>query len=184
RIDIPKEDYQRAFDGALNWFNRATASNGKTGYQAPGDEGSRLNKIFPEPYPYSKDLSCITAVAVLCRLFAGEKRESQAVRDGIKILMQHTPNWQEQKGRSLSTINMYYWYYGSYALFQYGGEPWKKWNEDMKRVLLESQRAGIIDEDGSWDPIDEWGPAGGRVYATAMGALTLEVYHRYRRIRL
>ena len=182
RLDIPKEDFQRGFDGALNWFNRATASNGKTGYQAPGDEGSRLNKVFPEPYPYSKDLSCMTAVAVLCRLFAGEKRESQAIKDGVKILMLHTPRWQEQKGRALSTINMYYWYYGSYALFQFGGEPWKKWNEDMKKVLLESQRAGIIDEDGSWDPIDEWGVAGGRVYSTAICAMTLEVYYRFMRL--
>ena len=182
RLDIPKEDFQRGFDGALNWFNRATASNGKTGYQAPGDEGSRLNKVFPEPYPYSKDLSCMTAVAVLCRLFAGEKRESQAIRDGVKILMLHTPRWQEQKGRALSSINMYYWYYGSYALFQFGGEPWKKWNEDMKKVLLETQRAGIMDEDGSWDPIDEWGVAGGRVYSTAICAMTLEVYYRFMRL--
>jgi len=32
---------------------------------------------------------------------------------------------------------------------------------------------------GSWDPIDAWGTAGGRVYATAINALTLEVYYRY-----
>ena len=32
--------------------------------------------------------------------------------------------------------------------------------------------------DGSWDPIGEWCVAGGRVYATAINALTLEVYYR------
>jgi hypothetical protein len=183
RIDIPKEDFQTAFAGALNWFNKATASNGKTGYMAPGDEGSRLNEVYPEPYPFSKELSCMTAVGVLCRLFAGEARGSQAIRDGIKILMKHTPRWQEQKGRALSTINMYYWYYGSYALFQYGGPDWKRWNEDMKKVLLESQRQGQIDEDGSWDPIDEWGAPGGRVYSTAICAMTLEVYYRFMRLQ-
>ena len=184
RVEIPKADFDRAFAGALNWFNQATNAAGKTGYMAPGDEGSRLLKGHPDPYPYSKDLSCMTAVGVLCRIFSGESRSSPTVRNGVKILMAHTPKWQEQKGRTLSTINLYYWYYGSYALFQFGGPEWKKWNEDMQEALLNSQRAGEhLCEDGSWDPIGEWGIAGGRVYSTAIGAMTLEVYYRFRRIQ-
>ena len=188
RLDIPKEEFERAFAGALNWFNHATSSNGKTGYVGPGDAGSMLgvNNKAGELYPYSKELSCMTAVGVLCRIFSGEKRQSPTIREGVKILMMQRPRWQEQKGRALSTINMYYWYYGSYALFQYGGEDWKKWNEDMQKALITTQRQDpkrqtLIDEDGSWDPIDEWGLAGGRVYATAIGAMTLEVYYRFRR---
>lgn len=181
-LDISADQYKRALQGALTWFNFATASNGKAGYVAPGDLGSRLATI-PEPYPYSKDLSCMTAVSVLCRLFAGESRSTQAVRNGVKILMKELPSWQEQKGRATSTINLYYWYYASYALFQYGGAQWKGWNEDMKKALLETQRVGNIDEDGSWDPIGEWGIAGGRVYSTAIGAMTLEVYYRFRRLQ-
>lgn len=80
-------------------------------------------------------------------------------------------------------MNLYYWYYGSYALFQLGGKPWKEWNEHMRRALLTNQRRGNIDEDGSWDPVGEWGAAGGRVYATAIGAMTLEVYYRFQRTR-
>jgi hypothetical protein len=76
---------------------------------------------------------------------------------------------------------MYHWYYGSYAMFQFGGSAWKTWNESMIKALLNSQRQGVICEDGSWDPIDEWGAAGGRVYSTALGAMTLEVYYRFRR---
>jgi hypothetical protein len=182
RLDLPKEDFQAAFAGALNWVSRATASSGKTGYMAPGDEGSRLNEVHPEPYPFSKELSSMTAVGVLCRLLAGESRGSRAVRDGVKVLMKHTPKWQERKGRALSTTNLYYWYYGSYALFQYGGPEWERWSGDMIHALVDTQRKGEIDEDGSWDPADEWGPAGGRVYSTALGALTLEVYHRARRL--
>jgi hypothetical protein len=181
RLDIPKAEFEQAFAGALNWFNRATATNGKTGYMVPGDEGSRLAKVHPEPYPYSKELSCMTAVAVLCRLFAGESRKESSIKQGVDILMREPPRWQEQKGRALSAINMYYWYYGSYALFQFGGKEWQTWNTHMQEALLNSQRQGNIDEDGSWDPIDEWGVAGGRVYSTAIGAMTLEVYYRFRR---
>jgi hypothetical protein len=35
------------------------------------------------------------------------------------------------------------------------------------------------DERGSWDPVDSWGAEGGRVYATALLTLSLEVYYRY-----
>ena len=122
----------------------------------------------------------MTAVSVLCRIFAGERRTEPDIRKGVGILTRQPPLWQEQRGRLKSTINIYYWYYGSYALFQYGGKPWEEWNEAMQKSLLGTQRVGG-DEDGSWDPIGEWGIAGGRVYATAIGAMTLEVYYRFRR---
>ena len=106
--------------------------------------------------------------------------KTQQIRKGVNLLMREPPLWKEQKGRVLSTINLYYWYYGSYAVFQFGGPTWKKWNDAMQKALLSSQRQGG-DEDGSWDPIGEWGIAGGRVYSTAIGAMTLEVYYRFRR---
>ena len=126
----------------------------------------------------------MTAVGVLCRIFSGESRRSETIRGGVKILMAHPPRWQDARGRLLSTINLDYWYYGSYALFQYGGPEWKKWNAAMQDALLNSQRKGEhLCEDGSWDPIDEWGIAGGRVYTTAIGAMTLEVYYRFVRMQ-
>ncbi len=130
----------------------------------------------------------MTAVGVLCRLFTGQARTSTTISRGVDILVREQPRWTERSGSGLSTINFYYWYYGSYALFQYGGQLWKKWNDAMLAALLNSQRRGTvastdepIDEDGSWDPIGEWGRAGGRVYATALAAMTLEVYYRYER---
>jgi hypothetical protein len=182
RLDIPRAHFDHSFRGALRWIDRATTTSGKTGYMAPGDEGSRLVGVYTDPYPFSKDLSCMTGVGVLCRIFSGESRRSRTVRNGVKLLMQHPPRWQQRKGRATSTINLYYWYYASYALFQYGGSGWERWNEKMLEALLTSQRRGG-DEDGSWDPIGEWGVAGGRVYSTALGAMTLEVYYRYRRLQ-
>ena len=128
----------------------------------------------------------MTAVGVLCRLFAGESRTDPTIKRGVDILMQETPRWLEQDGRRLSRINMYHWYYASYAMFQFGGGLWKKWNTDLIAALKGSQRQKVdpetkqpLDEDGSWDPIGEWGLAGGRVYATAIGALTLLAPGRY-----
>ena len=122
----------------------------------------------------------MTAVSVLCRLFAGESRTTPDIKRGVDVLMRETPQWTEQEGKELSKINIYYWYYASYAMFQFGGQLWKKWNDNMLKALLPTQRVGG-DEDGSWDPIGEWGASGGRVYSTAIGAMTLEVYYRFLR---
>jgi hypothetical protein len=188
RIGIPDQEYKNAFGGALTWFDYASATNGKTGYLAPGDQGSRLADGFGDgPYPYSKELSCMTGVGVLCRLFAGQKRSNPSIRAGVNLMSAHPPMWREQKGRSLSTINIYYWYYATYAMFQNGGNPWKQWNDKMIKALVNTQRAEYKNDhpevDGSWDPIGEWGIAGGRVYSTALGAMTLEVYYRFERQR-
>jgi hypothetical protein len=40
----------------------------------------------------------------------------------------------------------------------------------------------LLDEHGSWDPVDAWGSVGGRVYATAINTLTLQVYYRYAKL--
>jgi hypothetical protein len=37
----------------------------------------------------------------------------------------------------------------------------------------------VTDKDGSWDPYGSSGTRGGRVYQTAVGALSMEVYYRY-----
>ncbi len=181
-IKIPKDRYKQHFNWALNWFVRATNTSGKTGYLAPGDPGSQVLEIYPDPYPYSKELSCMTAVAVLCRLFAGVNRRDDRIKSGVNILMKEPPAWRPASGKRKSKINLYYWYYATYALFQYGGTPWKKWNEALLKTLLDTQIMGGC-SDGSWDPIGEWGGPGGRVYSTAIGAMTLEVYYRFERTR-
>ena len=70
-------------------------------------------------------------------------------------------------------------YYATLAMFQMGGDYWKKWNESMQRVLLHTQSKGGC-ADGSWDAASApHGKAGGRVFTTAIGCLSLEVYYRY-----
>ncbi|HKS16133.1 MAG TPA: squalene--hopene cyclase, partial [Planctomycetota bacterium] len=58
---------------------------------------------------------------------------------------------------------------------------WKKWNEPMKNALVPNQKTGKDGcQNGSWtSEEDRWGFEGGRVYAVAINALTLEVYYRY-----
>lgn len=165
---------EAAFDGARNWFIRATDSNGDVGYETPGGGSSFLG-----PNDGKFDLTpCMTAVSVICRIFTGERRSEDALRKGAKILGDSPPTWPD--ANAVRKVNFYYWYYGTYAMFQVGGDPWKDWNKAMQGALLPRQRMGGC-EDGSWDPVDEWCLCAGRVYATAINALTLEIYYRYER---
>ena len=160
----------RAFQDARAWLDRATDSRGATGYQGPDGMSAALgeNEGRFEAAP------CMPAVGVVCRMFTGQRASEPVVRAGSHLLDQRRPRWEPRQ------LNFYYWYYGTYAQFQVGGAAWRRWNEDMKAALLPHQRRGGC-EDGSWDPIDEWGVAGGRVYSTAINALTLEIYYRYER---
>jgi len=158
------------WEGALKWFDRCTdPATGRVGYKNPGDLGSVIRGVNDRKW---EKLPAMTGVAVLCRLLCGQERSDPRVKKSVEFLTNHLPTW-DAKG---SKVDMYYWYYGTYALFHHGGAEWKKWNEALKEALLHNQcKDGC--KRGSWDPIGKWGMVGGRVYSTALCALMLEVYY-------
>ncbi len=63
----------------------------------------------------------------------------------------------------------------------YGDDIWKAWNEVMRDFLITTQ-AQKGSSKGSWwfrNPDELGSTVGGRLYCTAMCAMTLEVYYRY-----
>lgn len=181
-LGIPRKEFDEAFRGALTWFGRVTAPNGRTGYFAKGDDGSML-VAFADKYPFDKArIQSMTALSTLSRLLSGAKHKDPALASSMRLLAECPPEWIERTFGQLSTINFYYWFHGTHALFQQGGPEWKSWNKSMTAALVKTQRIDG-DEKGSWDPIDDWGSVAGRVYSTALGALTLEVYYRYPRAK-
>ncbi len=120
--------------------------------------------------PRSYATRTMTAEALVCRLFLRLRVKQDAIEEAVAFLMQETP----QTG----SINLYYWYYATVALFQIRGSAWEAWNEALQQRLLATQETtGPLA--GSWSPNTVWGTYGGRVYSTAMAALCLEVYYRY-----
>ncbi len=118
----------------------------------------------------------MTAAALASRIFMGESLDSAKVRGGAALVKASPPAWEPGTGN-----DFYYWYYGALAMFQIGGDHWRAWNAGILSAIARTQRRGG-DEDGSWDPCDAWGIAGGRVYATAINCLTREVYYRYGKV--
>ena len=169
KLTVPDE----AFADALKFFDSVTDQRGWTYFEKVGE----ADPDFLSNASQFDTLPEWTAVSALCRILCGQPRTEANVLRGVDILMQNPPIWDKPNCKK---VNMHYWYWGTNALFQYGGEKWQKWNEAMKKALLDTQRIGGC-ADGSWDPVDKWGMIGGRVFATAINCLALEVYYRYAR---
>ncbi|MCE9637593.1 MAG: hypothetical protein K8T90_17990 [Planctomycetes bacterium] len=168
-----------AIRDAVGWVDRMTDPEfGKVGYQQRGGAAARTVAMQAK-FPASNTES-MTAAGVLCRIFAGEDpAKSEPVKKGLALIEKKLPRWDADAG----TIDMYYWYYGTLAAFQAGGDVWRKWNDAMKLAIVDHQRNEKDRcESGSWDPEDPWAQEGGRIYSTALMTLCLEVYYRYPKV--
>ena len=168
-----------AMKGAVAWVDKMTEREfGRIGYQQRGGQPARHTEMM-DKFPADQSES-LTAVGLTTRIFAGQDPDKEPMMNKhADLLVKKLPNWDIDSGE----IDMYYWYYGTLAMFQMGGAGWKKWNEAMKTSIVDNQitEQGICAR-GSWDPIGPWGPDGGRVYSTSTMCLCLEVYYRYGKV--
>ncbi len=113
----------------------------------------------------------MTAEALVCRMFLGMPVDHPAAAEALAMIGGSLPD--------RARPNAYAWYYATLASFHAGGPQWERWNASLQAALLPLQRRDAGSLAGSWDPDPVWGMHGGRVYATALAAMTLEVYYRY-----
>lgn len=114
----------------------------------------------------------MTAEALFCKQMLGISRDNPASIEAAEYLL------NEKNIPRKSNPNLYYWYYGTLAMYQFGGKEWEQWNELLRELLTESQETKG-DLAGSWNPEGPWGGYGGRVYSTVLATLSLEVYYRF-----
>ena len=128
--------------------------------------------------PISRSRPTLASIGLLCRMYLGWEQDRSELVEGMARIAEVGPDTEYG-------INMYYNYYATQAIkHMYSGKPqWKKWNLEMRDFLVSTQeREGNVR--GSWyfagrGKPDRWGPAGGRLYDTAMSCMTLEVYYRF-----
>jgi hypothetical protein len=149
RMDDFLNSVRQGKDGGLFGYRRNVVSDGK------------------DSEPVSPTM---TAEALFCQQMLGYPQESASNQESVAYLMRNTPR--------LSDLNYYYWYYGTLAMYQHGGRAWQDWNSIVREVLI-SEQVTSGKNAGSWEPKDQWGRYGGRLYSTALATLTLEVYYRF-----
>jgi hypothetical protein len=111
--------------------------------------------------------AAMTAESLACRVWLGSQNKPEQLAEGSQYLLQRLP--------SIEQPDFYYWYYGSLSLRFVGGEPWERWTVALTQTLPKMQQS-----DGSWAAVTKWAGYGGTVYSTAMGALCLESFYRYK----
>ena len=123
----------------------------------------------------------MAAVGLLCYQMLGWPRDAELLTRQADILLRELPDWDrmEANNRAHYLHTMYYWYYGTLAMFNMGGSWWREWNGRLRDGLIGRQRKDG-DRRGSWDPpTNGFDSVGGRVYTTALNVLNLEIYYRY-----
>jgi len=137
------------------------------------DEAETSSKSGAYGYvPRSGGSIAMTAVGALCRQYLGTSPLDKSLLASIEKIKAAPP---AVNGRGES---IYYEYYATQVLHHVGGEHWDEWNKGkggkggIRDTLIARQK-----EDGSFDGTDHG--SGGRLGATSLSLLTLEVYYRH-----
>ena len=121
----------------------------------------------------------LTAVGILCRMYSGWEEDNPLLRRTVDYLSELGPSVAADG--PVPGPNMYYNYYATQVLrHQSSVEQWSAWNEKLRNFLIKTQEVSGH-ERGSWYFGDRThgDSHGGRLYATAMATMILEVYYRH-----
>lgn len=167
-LDVPES----VFTGAKAFLDEVT----DTSYYRAGY--TKKNEVV-QPAGFAANES-MTAVAMTSRVFMGTERSDPSLMKGAEVLMQCLPQaGNNERGENM--VDYYYWYYGTLAMYQMGQDYWTAWNDKMKDAIVNTQETAGC-KAGSWPINDRWTKQGGRVYATSLNVLSLEIYYRYDKV--
>lgn len=172
------DDLGRQIDA---WLSKLEEKGGKLAYL---EDGRKYGYT-----PTTSNAHCAFAMRELLETGTATTRH----RAHASLVASETPVWKisfremDVPGRGkvsvqVGNLSMYQWYYGTVGAFQRGGESWTGWFGAAKTALAAGQRTSGCAR-GSWDPLGTYErQTGGRVFATALGALMLEQPWRHRRL--
>lgn len=184
------EIHPDVFAGAETWFkSMQDKETGRVGY-AWGDGGggpgsfTARGRAQEVTFPAEKS-EALTAISLLARIFMTDRErftrwqdhpDYEMMKKQVELIAAKPPVWNEENG----SIDFYYWYFATLAMYQWGGEEGKTWLDTVSKVLLENQRMEHDYDNfyGSWDPVGPWCEEGGRIYSTALCTMILELHFR------
>ncbi|NQT87968.1 terpene cyclase/mutase family protein, partial [bacterium] len=162
-LDVPSEAIERC----RTFLTNVRRDYGQSSYLVGEDRGGPT----------------VSAIAMACKQFIGGGQFCPEIDACASYLLKHS---EGGKGRDRLVGDLYYTYYSSLAMYQMEGEYWYRWSAAYRKALFDAMvKDKRFDSrgrplQGSWDPANHaWGARGGRVYATAMAILSLDVHLRF-----
>lgn len=170
---LPKQPGDLTITG---WQIMALKSSYASGFDVPSGTLGHLDLFLDSQtkddihygYRNTETSTTCTAIGMLLRMFRGRSSTDPRILEGVRLL--------ETTGAS--TADVYFNYYATLALYHVGGNVWREWHPRVREYLINTQ-ATEGHEAGSWYFENPYGREGGRLYTTAMAAMTLEIYYRY-----
>ncbi|MGE0430810.1 MAG: VIT domain-containing protein [Planctomycetota bacterium] len=172
-LDVP----QHCWDGAITHLSDVTG-------KVDGDAKTWNTKKHETSVARGETTD---AMSIMVRMFVSQDaalRNDPTMRDLAKRLTR--PDVLPVIGDA-PTRDLQFLLFTTLALFQMGDTWWKTWETPIGDALINTQRIKPADVHhrayGSWDSSSTGAAfANGRVYATAINALTLETYYRYEKV--
>ena len=167
-LEVPAD----AFVGGGRWVLRMTDPLGSIGYNMPGGSCARpegLQERF-RPEESGAMVACGMWGLFLTKRYGIETPDLSGC---VNTCLETYPLWRG------SRLDMFYWHYGALVFNARPGKRGKTWIKRLDKALLANQRKKPAPYAGSWDPVGPWGSDGGRIYSTALNALSLASPYRF-----
>jgi hypothetical protein len=178
-LTVPK----KTMDGAEAFWQSSEVRGDGDGGDASSISSKKKGKLLGFSYTPTGKMRggassyTMTAVGLLGLEYMGVTPANRDLIDGVEVLKKYPP------GR---TNNVYYEYYATQVMHHMGGDAWQFWNlgpdgkTGIRDTLIAKQDKGAdpkhAHQAGSWDGA---GAGGGRLMATSLNLLSLEVYYRH-----
>lgn len=131
-----------------------------------------------------------TAIGAVVRQALGWRADATVLKRQTALMLGEPPDVDRLRGGDPSGLHSeYYWFYGTLAVFNQGGDAWATWNVKLRSALLSTQDRPIDalgnrrHSFGSWPAFGrgwgKWGRTGSRIYSTTLAVMMLESYYRY-----
>lgn len=154
------------FDKAIAWADARTNDTDL-------DVSYRPKQYKPQ-YAGRSQFPAMAAQALVIRLLVAGDTSGGKSKAYASLLAKALP-----QGGDKSTWDYYYWHVGTPATWLLDGAAngpyWKAWSKALAGAVAPSQCSGEECSAGSWQDEDPWSKLAGRVYCTAINAMTLSV---------
>jgi hypothetical protein len=177
RLAVP----EKAWRDAIKFTERAlNLENGNIAYGVGGYKGN---------FAAQPGCNAMTAAGLATRQYLGIHDEAALLAKFLARIEGVPPRYDAEAGscpnwgmggnpNTCQHWTLYYTYNATLACFHAGGKAWESWNPKMRACTLTTQvKSGHAK--GSWAAVTPDAVGVGRIYATAMNVMNLEVYYRY-----